>query len=77
MYNNISNHVLQCFWMVLAMVCTTFLFVKGFLVSLLWPGLPLATTITLARVLNLEAHVTSFKMNKLRFIFFGADFFSI
>ena len=30
---------------------------------------------TLARVLNLEAHATSFKMNKLRFKCYGADFF--
>ena len=56
------------------MVCTTMiLFVEDFLVSLLWPGLPLAITITLERVLNLEARVASFKMNKLRFNFFGAE----
>ena len=60
--------------MVLAVVCTTMiLFVEGFLVSLLCPGLPLAITITLERVLNLEARVASFKMNKLRFNFFGAE----
>ena len=53
------------------------LFVEGFLVSLLWPGLPLAITITLARVLNLEARVASFKMNKLRFNFFGAECFEL
>ena len=64
--------------MVLAVVCTTMiLFVEGFLVSLLWPGLPLAITITLARVLNLEARVASFKMNKLRFKFFGAEWFEL
>ena len=53
------------------------LFVEGFLVSLLWPGLPLAITITLARVLNFEARVASFKMNKLRFKFFGAEWFEL
>ena len=35
MYNNLSNYVLHCFWMVLVVVCTKmFLFVKDFLVSL-------------------------------------------
>ena len=35
MYNNLSNYVLHCFWMVLVVACTTmFLFVKVFLVSL-------------------------------------------
>ena len=66
--------------MVLAVVCTTMiLFVEGFLVSLLWPGLPLAITVTLARVLDLEARVVSFKMNKLRFNFnfFGAECFEL
>ena len=64
--------------MVLAVVFTTMiLFVEGFLVSLLWPGLPLAITITLARVLNLEARVASFKMNKFRFNFFGTECFEL
>ena len=64
--------------MVLAVVCTTMiLFVEVFLVSLLWPGLPLAITMTLARVLNLEARVASFKMNKFRFNFFGAECFEL
>ena len=31
MYNNLSNYVLHCFWMVLVVVCTKmFLFVKDF-----------------------------------------------
>ena len=64
--------------MVLAVICTTMiLFVGGFLVSLLWPGLPLAITITLARVRNLEARVASFKMNKFRFNLFGAECFEL
>ena len=33
--------------------------------------------LTLVRVLNLEAHVTSFKMNELYFKLFGVDFFLI
>ena len=63
--------------MVLAVICTTMILFEGFLVSLLWPGLPLAITITLARVLNLEARVASFKMNKLRFNCFGAEYFEL
>ena len=60
--------------MVLAVIFTTMILcVEGFLVSLLCPGLPLAITITLERVLNLEARVASFKMDKLRFNFFGAE----
>ena len=78
MYSNLSNYVLNCFWTwfrlwyVLQCFCSYKVFgVPALAETCLWRPL------TLACVLNLEVHFTSFKMNKLSFKLFGADFFSI